>query len=100
MRCCVGGFFALRQAHRLNYCSQSADGLGRLHGARDKALARATGKDGNPRPRGANRERLVERWIALDEAADNMFASEALRLFGARFAAHGMDFESEMKGQR
>lgn len=40
------------------------------------------GKDGNPRPRGRNRERLLKAWIAAEEAADNLFVVEAGRRFG------------------
>jgi hypothetical protein len=82
MLCCVGGVFASRQFHRLSYASQSEDPLGRLHRARAKAEARALGQDGKPRPRGANRERVFEQWCAYEEAADALFASEAMRRFG------------------
>lgn len=81
----AGGRFASRQVQRLTYASQSADTLGRLQRASAKAEARAFGKDGHPRPRGANRARLVERWADLDGAWDDMFADMALRRFGRLF---------------
>jgi len=57
--CGVGGEFASRQHHRLTYFSQSETPLDRLGRAKRKAEARAMGTDGNPRPRGENRERLL-----------------------------------------
>lgn len=89
--CGVGGYFASREHHRLTYHSQSEDALGRVYRSRDKAKARAFGEDFKPRPRGANRKRLVKRWIDCERAADELFAFEAVRRFGARFAAHGMN---------
>ena len=85
-RCTVlaygAGRFASRQAQRLTYASQSADALDRLRRARDKAEARVFGKDGNPRPRGANRERLVQRWIELDAAWEDLFGATINRRWG------------------
>lgn len=80
--CCVAGEFAARQAHRLTYASQSEDRLGRLARARDKAEARWRPTDGRGRPRGANREHLIERWIELDAAWEAEFAEVAMRRFG------------------
>ena len=77
-----GGRFASRQAQRLTYASQSADALDRLRRARDKAEARVFGKDGHPRPRGANRERLVQRWIELETAWENLFGTTIIRRWG------------------
>lgn len=79
---CVGGVFASRQFHRLTYASQSEDALGRMHRARGKAEARALGTDGNPRPRGANRERLVDRWEAYENATDAILWGWIARRFG------------------
>ena len=85
-RCTVlaysGGRFASRQAQRLTYATQSADTLDRLRRARDKAEARAWGKDGHPRPRGANRERLFQRWNELDEAWEDLFGATITRRWG------------------
>ncbi|MFN3815158.1 hypothetical protein [Brevundimonas sp.] len=83
--CCVGGEFASRQHHRLTYSSQSETPLDRLQRAKDKAEARALGTDGRPRPRGENRERLVERWSDLEEDYLATFAAEASRRFGIQF---------------
>jgi hypothetical protein len=66
----VGGEFASREAHRLTYISQSLGRLSRLHIGRRKAQARALGEEGQPRPRGENREYLTERWSAYLEAID------------------------------
>jgi hypothetical protein len=82
---CVNGTFASRQAQRLTYVSQSDDPLGRAYRARDKAEARALGQDGHPRPRGANRKRLVRRWIDREEAADALFTVTAMRRFDLVF---------------
>lgn len=76
------GRFASRQAQRLTYATQSEDALDRLRLARDKAEARARGKDGHPRPRGANRQRLVQRWIELDAAWEELFEATVSRRWG------------------
>ncbi len=85
-RCTVlayaAGRFASRQAQRLTYATQSEDALDRLRLARDKAEARAWGKDGHPRPRGANRERLRERWIELETAWEELFEATVSRRWG------------------
>ena len=80
--CGVGGVFASRGFHRLTYYSQSETPLDRLKRAEQKAEARLFGKDGNPRPRGANRERLGERWCDLSEQWERLFAVEVGRRFG------------------
>lgn len=82
--CFARGGFASRQAQRLTYYSQSEDELGRLYRARNKAQERLDGAGGRPRPRGANRERLVQRWISLEEAADDLFTVTAIRRFGLK----------------
>lgn len=79
--CFVHGHFASRDYHRLAYRSQSEDGLGRAHRARSKAEARVLGTDGNPRPRGHNRERLLTRWEDAEERLDAEIAYSAARLF-------------------
>lgn len=89
--CCVGGVFASRQYHRLSYSSQTEDPLGRLHRARLKAESRLYGKGGRAVPRGANRERLVARWIAYEEATDQLFAVVAVR----RFSRLGMKWPDD-----
>lgn len=85
-RCTVlayaAGRFASRQAQRLTYATQSADALDRLRHARDKAEARACGNDGHPRPRGGNRERLLERWIELSTAREELFDATLNRRWG------------------
>lgn len=83
--CCVAGEFAARQAHRLTYASQSEERLDRLARARDKAERRWRPTDGRGRPRGANRERLIERWIELEAAWEAEFAEVAMRRFGMLF---------------
>lgn len=66
--CCIEGEFASRHYHRLSYASQSEGPLGRLGQAMVKAEALALGRNGHPRPRGQNRERLVGRWQGLASA--------------------------------
>lgn len=78
----AAGRFASREAQRLTYATQSADALDRLRRARDKAEARACGEGGHPRPRGANRERLLQRWIELDAAWDHLFGATIARRWG------------------
>jgi hypothetical protein len=78
----ANGRFASRQAQRLTYAVQSEDGLDRIRRARDKAEARAYGRGGHPRPRGANRERLLDRWWELDCAFEGGFAETVNRRWG------------------
>lgn len=80
--CCVGGEFASRQHHRLTFSSQSETSLDRLGRAKRKAEARAMGTDGHRRPRGARRERLIERWAHLEAAWVGAFHAETMRRFG------------------
>jgi hypothetical protein len=81
-----GGAFASRQAHRLVYQAQSEDDLGRLRRAVERSKERALGLKGNPRPRGANRERLIAEWSACEAAYNEVFVSESLRRFGFEVA--------------
>lgn len=81
----VDGRFVSRQAARLTHSSQSETKLHRLYRARAKAEAKACGDDGQPCPRGRNRERLRARWLALEDAVDDLFEAEAMRRFGCVF---------------
>lgn len=83
--CCVGGVFASREHHRLTYFSQSETPLDRLGRAKRKAEARVMGTDGNPRPRGENRARLLKRWSDLEAAWVDSFAMETTRRFANLF---------------
>jgi hypothetical protein len=83
--CCVSGVFASRQAQRLAYASQSEDALGRLHRAKARIDERLQGEGRRPRPRGQNRQRLQQRWAALDWQLDELFSREAMRRFGWLF---------------
>jgi hypothetical protein len=80
--CCVAGEFAARQHHRLTYFCQSETRLDRLQRAKSKAEARLKGEKGNPRPRGANRKRLLDRWARLEEDWLDLFHAETVRRFG------------------
>ena len=80
--CGVGGVFATREHHRLAYASQSEDRLGRMRRAAGKAEARFLAKDGRPFPRGANADRLRERWVAYEEACEEELALLIHRRFG------------------
>jgi len=80
--CCVGGVFASRQFHRLTYASQSESPVDRAARAHWKAEARALGEGGHPRPRGANRERLIERWCDMSEQHDAHLAAYVMRRWG------------------
>ena len=73
------------QALRLTYASQSETRLDRLIRAREKAKARAHGEGSYPKPRARNRERLLQRWIDLEEATDDLFTAETVRRFGLNF---------------
>lgn len=90
------GRWASLRAQRLAYASQSEDQLGRLHRRRRKAEARALGTDGYPRPRGAKRKELLEAWTASELELDQVFAAEALRRFGPRFARLGLRYPDEV----
>jgi hypothetical protein len=81
----VGGVFASRQAHRLTYHSQSADHLGRLRDRSWKLEKRLWPKDGRRRPRGTNRQRLLDAWEKADSRFEAQFATMALRRFGHLF---------------
>lgn len=83
--CGVGGVFAARDFHRLTYQSQSEAPLDRVKRAEQKAEARLFGKDGNPRPRGANRERLLHRWSDLSQQWDAALSAWASRRWGMEF---------------
>ena len=87
--CCVRGYFASRQYHRLAYDSQSEDVWNRMLRARNKVQARLEGTDNRPRPRGANRERLFNRWCDLEEGLDQRLAIFAGRLM----SKYGEPFE-------
>ena len=81
--CLVSGVFAARQAHRLNYASQSQDQLARLQRAQAKVEARVNGTDGRRGPaRGRNRARLADRWDELETAIDEVFTIHVGRRFG------------------
>ena len=80
-----GARFMSRKAAGLTYRSQSKTPLERLMQARDKAKARALGREGYPRPRGRNRERLEDRWNELVAATEDLFEAESMRRFGAMF---------------
>lgn len=72
--CSFQGHFASRQYHRLAYDSQSEDIWGRMLRARNKVEGRLEGRDNRPPPRGANRERLLNRWCDLEEGLDQRLA--------------------------
>ena len=78
----VDGRFMSRKAAKLTYLSQSQTPLDRLMAARDKAEERATGQGRYPVPRGRNRDRLWERYDALEAASCMMFSAEVSRRFG------------------
>lgn len=78
----VGGVFASRQAHRVTYQSQSNDRLGRLRERSWKLEKRLWPKDGKRRPRGRNRQRLLDAWERADSGFEDLFAVEVFRKFG------------------
>ncbi len=78
----AGGVFASRQALRLTYQSQSSDRVDRLRDRARKLEKRIWPDKGRPRPRGRNRERLVEAWIRADTAFEDMFAATVMRRWG------------------
>jgi hypothetical protein len=81
----VGGVFASRQAGRLTYQSQSADQIDRMRDRAHSLEKRLWPDKGKPRPRGRNRERLVEAWERADTAFENMFAVTIMRRWGHLF---------------
>jgi hypothetical protein len=78
----VGGVFASRQAHRMTYSSQSSDRLSRLRDRSWKLEKRLWPDNGKGRPRGRNRERILEAWERADSAFEDLFAVEVVRKFG------------------
>ena len=78
----VNGVFASRQAHRLAYQSQSEDLLGRMRDRAHRLEKRLWPDKGKPRPRGRNRERLVDAWSRADTAFESMFAATITRRWG------------------
>ncbi len=81
----VGGVFASRPAGRLTYQSQSADQIDRMRDRAPRLEKRLWPDKGKPRPRGRNRERLVEAWSQADSAFENMFAATVMRRWGHLF---------------
>jgi hypothetical protein len=82
----AAGRWASPRALRLTYACQSETRLDRLYRARAKAQDRAFGDESHPKPRGRNRERLVAKWIQIEEVTDQLFAIAATRRFGKLFA--------------
>ena len=78
----VGGVFASRQAQRLTYQSQSSDQIDRMRDRARRLEKRIWPDKGKPRPRGRNRERLVEAWSEADSAFENMFSATIMRRWG------------------
>lgn len=79
----VRGVFASRQAHRLTYRSQSEDLYGRLHRKSAKLEKRLYGPPPRNRPRGQNRERLAEAWVAAESELDARFAAAMMQKWGS-----------------
>jgi hypothetical protein len=81
----VGGVFASRQAGRLTYQSQSADQIDRMRDRAHRLEKRLWPGKGKPRPRGRNRERLLDAWERADTAFESMFAATITRRWGHLF---------------
>lgn len=81
----VGGVFASRQAHRLTYYSQSVDELSRLREKSWKLEKQLWPDSRKGKPRGRNRQRLLDAWERADSAFEDLFAVETLRRFGRFF---------------
>ncbi len=81
----AGGVFASRQALRLTYQSQSSDRVDRLRDRARKLEKRLWPDKGKPKPRGRNRQRLIEAWVRADTAFEDMFAATVLRRWGHLF---------------
>ena len=81
----IGGVFASRQAQRLTYQSQSADQITRMRDRAHRLEKRLWPDKGKPRPRGRNRERLLDAWEQADGAFENTVAATILRRWGNLF---------------
>jgi len=81
----VGGVFASRQAHRLTYQSQSSDEIDRMRDRAHRLEKRLWPDKGRPRPRGRNRERLLDAWERADTAFESIFAATITRRWGHLF---------------
>ena len=80
-----GGVFASRQAQRLTYQSQSAGQIDRMRDRAHGLEKRLWPEKGKPRPRGRNRERLLDAWERADAAFESMFAATITRRWGHLF---------------
>ena len=80
-----GGVFASRQALRLTYQSQSSDQTARMRDRAHRLEKRLWPDKGKPRPRGRNRERLLDAWERADIAFESMFAATITRRWGHLF---------------
>ena len=78
----VGGVFASRQAQRLTYQSQSSDQIDRLRDRAHRLEKRLWPDKGKPRPRGRNRERLLDAWERADTAFESLFAATVMHRWG------------------
>ena len=78
----VGGVFASRQAQRLTYQSQSADQIDRMRDRAHRLEKRLWPDKGKPRPRGRNRERLLDAWERADTAFESLFAATVMHRWG------------------
>lgn len=81
----VGGVFASRQAQRLTYQSQSADQIDRMRDRAHRLQKRLWPDKGKPRPRGRNRERLIDAWERANTAFESMFTATITRRWGHLF---------------
>jgi len=82
----VGGVFASRQAQRLTYQSQSSEQIDRMRDRAHKLEKRLWPDRGKPRPRGRNRERLLDAWERANTAFENLFAATITRRWGHLFS--------------
>ena len=81
----VGGVFASRQAQRLTYQSQSADQIDRVRDRAHRLKKRLWPPKGRPRPRGRNRQRLLDAWERAETAFESMMATTIMRRWGHLF---------------
>lgn len=81
----VGGVFASRQAQRMTYQSQSQTEIDRLRDRAHELEKRLWPKDGQRRPRGRNRQRLVDAWVEAESGFEDLFAATVMRRWGKLF---------------
>ena len=79
----IDGVFASRQAHRLTFQSQSSTEIDRMQARARMLKERLWPENGSRRPRGKNRERLLDAWEKAETAFEDIFVATVMRRWGS-----------------